>query len=453
MLPFAPPLIGDEEIDAVVDTLRSGWLTTGPKTRQFEAEFAAAVQAPAALAVNSCTAALHLALLTAGIAPGDEVITSCWTFAATVNVIEHVGATPVVVDVDPESLNLDLERVAAAITPRTRAIIPVHFAGRPVDREWLATVARKHNLLVIEDAAHAIGASHNGTSIGGGGSITAFSFYATKNLVTGEGGMLTGPPDFVERARVASLHGLSREAWNRYRTSGAWRYDVTCAGFKYNMTDIQAALGLAQLRRFNVMQQQRRRIVAAYNAAFSQFPELITPGDAADACHAWHLYVLRLRPGALTIGRDEFIDELTARRIGTSVHFIPIPCHSHYQRTYGWRIDDFPIAREQFAGVVSLPLSAAITDEDAADVIEAVQPAKARVAAPVADYEPSVEQFDGEAVGAVEALLGHSPVPVDEIIRLSGAPSGAVQMALLELDLAGRLDRHAGGKVSLRVAT
>jgi dTDP-4-amino-4,6-dideoxygalactose transaminase len=371
-VPFAPPLVGQEEIDAVVDTLRSGWLTTGPKTRQFEAEFAAAVGAPAALAVNSCTAALHLALLTAGVGPGDEVITSCWTFAATVNVIEHVGATPVVVDVDPETLNLDLDRVHAAITPRTKAVVPVHFAGRAVDLDRLGELARRHNLRIIEDAAHACGAAHRGRPIGGGDSLAAFSFYATKNLATGEGGMLTGPADVLDRARVASLHGLSREAWNRYCAGGAWRYDVACAGFKYNMTDIQAALGLAQLHRFPAMQSRRREIVAAYNAAFGDRPELVTPGDAADADHAWHLYVLRLRPSALAIHRDQFIDELTARGIGTSVHFIPIPLHSHYQRTYGWRIDDFPVARQQFEQVVSLPLSAALTDDHVAAVIAAV---------------------------------------------------------------------------------
>ncbi len=375
-LPFAPPLVGQDEIDEVVDTLRSGWLTSGPKTRLFEQQFAAVVGAPAALAVNSCTAALHLALLAAEIGPGDEVITSCWTFAATVNVIEHVGATPVIVDVEPDTLNLDLDAVAAAITPRTRAIIPVHFAGRAVDMTRLRAIAANCGALLIEDAAHAIGAAHDGRPVGSGDNPAAFSFYATKNLATGEGGMLTGSPEFLDRARVLSLHGLSREAWSRYRAGGAWRYDVAAAGFKYNMSDLQASLGIAQLRRFAAMQDQRRRIVAAYNEAFRNLDEVATPELAGDAAapgdHAWHLYVLRLRNGALAITRDQFIDELTARQIGSSVHFIPIPMHSHYQRTYGWRIADFPVAQREFEGVVSLPLSAAITEADAADVVEAV---------------------------------------------------------------------------------
>jgi dTDP-4-amino-4,6-dideoxygalactose transaminase len=245
----------------------------------------------------------------------------------------------------------------------------------------LDELARANRLTVIEDAAHAIGAAHNGRPIGGSGNLAAFSFYATKNLATGEGGMLTGPPELVERARVASLHGLSREAWTRYRTGGAWRYDVACAGFKYNMTDIQAALGLAQLRRFAAMQQRRQRIVAAYNAAFRGLDALETPDDSLGVHHAWHLYVIRLRAGALRIGRDAFIDELAARNIGSSVHFIPIPLHSHYHRRYGWRIDDVPAARDEFDRVVSLPLSAAMTDDDVRDVIEAVGDVASRFAA------------------------------------------------------------------------
>jgi dTDP-4-amino-4,6-dideoxygalactose transaminase len=372
-LPFSPTQIGQEEIDEVVETLRSGWITTGPKTHRFEQEFAAAVQAPAALAVNSCTAAMHLALLTMGVGRGDEVITSCWTFASTVNVIEHVGATPVIVDVEPDTLNLDMNCVAASVTPRTAAIIPVHFAGHPVNLDALNEVAARHGIAVVEDAAHALGASFKDCPIGSGPAPTAFSFYATKNLCTAEGGMLTGAPDFVRRARVASLHGLSRDAWKRYERGGAWRYDVACAGFKYNMTDIQASLGIRQLRKFAAMQERRRRVVSAYNAAFGDLDAFVLPVVRPEVAHAWHLYVLGLRPAALSIGRDGFIEQLAARNIGASVHFTPLPLLSHYREKHGWRIEDFPIARERFEGVVSLPLSGALSDQDALDVIEAVR--------------------------------------------------------------------------------
>jgi dTDP-4-amino-4,6-dideoxygalactose transaminase len=372
-LPFSLPQIGQEEIDEVVDTLRSGWITTGPKTQRFEQDFAVAVQAPAALAVNSCTAALHLALVTAGVGPGDEVITSCWTFASTVNVIEHVGATPVIVDVDPDTLNLDLGCVAAAITARTAAIIPVHFAGHPVDLDALDGLAARAGVIVIEDAAHALGAAYKDRPIGSGPNPAAFSFYATKNLTTAEGGMLTAAPEYLQRARVASLHGLSREAWRRYQSGGTWRYDVTCAGFKYNMTDIQASLGLCQLRKFAAMQERRRRIVRAYSATLGDLDALAPLAVRAGIQHAWHLYVLALRPGTLSIGRDQFIKELASRNVGASVHFIPIPCHSYYRNKYGWRMDDFPVARERFKTVFSLPLSGAMSDQDALDVIEAVR--------------------------------------------------------------------------------
>src|SRR5438132_561210 len=259
-LPFSPPLVGEEEIREVVDTLRSDWITTGPKAKRFEQDFAAYVGAPGALALNSCTAGLHTALATLGIGPGDEVITTPMTFCASVNVIEHVGARPVLVDVEPDTLNIDPRQIAAAVTPRTRAILPVHYAGHPADLDGIEAVAHPHGLTVVEDAAHAIPARYKGRFIGSGTNPVAFSLYATKNLTTAEGGMLTGEGAFLDRARVLSLHGMSRDAWKRYDQGGSWRYEVLLPGFKYNMTDIQAAIGLCQLRKQDAFQRRRREI-------------------------------------------------------------------------------------------------------------------------------------------------------------------------------------------------
>ncbi len=371
-LPFAPPLIGEAEIEEVVDTLRSGWLTTGPKTRKFADEFAEYTHAPAALTLSSCTAALHLSLVALDIGPGDEVITTPLTFAASVNVIEHAGAKPVLADVQPDTLNIDPATIQQAITPATKAIIAVHYAGHPVELDAIRDIARRHDLHLIEDAAHAIGAAYKGQPIGSGSNPTCFSFYATKNLTTGEGGMLTGDDTFVDRARTLSLHGMSREAWSRYAAGGKWAYDVVAPGFKYNMTDIQAALGLQQLRRFESMQLRRRDIVKQYDAAFAASPAFQTPVTRSDVTHAWHLYVLRLNGAELTIDRNQFIEQLNKRNIGTSVHFIPIHLHSHYAKKYGWQAEDFPVALENYNRMLSLPLSPKMTDQDVADVIEAV---------------------------------------------------------------------------------
>jgi len=372
-LPFAPPLIGEEEIAEVVDTLRSGWITTGPKTKRFEADFAGFLGAPAALALNSCTAALHTALATLGIGPGDEVITTPLTFAASVNVIEHVGARPVLVDVEPDTLNIAPGAVARALTPRTRAILPVHYAGHPVDLDPLLDLVATHKLAMVEDAAHALPARYRGRRIGAGPHPVAFSFYATKNLTTGEGGMLTGDPDFLARARMISLHGMSRDGWKRYEKGGSWYYEVLFPGFKYNMTDIQAGLGLWQLRKLERFQARRREVVRAYHAAFGDHPALEIPVTRPDVEHAWHLYVLRLRPEALRIDRDRFVEELKARNIGTSVHFIPIHVHPFYRDRYGYRPDAFPVALENFSRMVSLPLNPRLSDQDVADVVEAVR--------------------------------------------------------------------------------
>lgn len=371
-LSFSLPLVGDEEIEEVISALRSGWLTAGPKTRQFESEFTAAFGAPAALALNSCTAGLHVALKVLNIGPGDEVITTPLTFAASVNVIEHVGAKPVLVDVEPDTLNIQPDAVARAVTPATKAVIAVHYAGHPVELNAIKSITDEYELHLIEDAAHAVGAEFEGRPIGSGSNLTAFSFYATKNLTTGEGGMLTGDPELLNRARVVSLHGMNREAWSRYAAGGKWAYDIVEPGYKYNMTDIQAALGLQQLRRFDRMQARRQEIVQAYNAAFCSQPAFLIPITRSHVTNAHHLYVLRLRPSELSIDRDQFIQELTARNIGSSVHFIPIHMHSYYRNRYGWQPDDFPVAHAAFRNMISLPLSPAMSDQDVSDVIDAV---------------------------------------------------------------------------------
>jgi len=371
-LPFSPPLIGEEEIKEVVATLRTDWITTGPKTKDFEKQFASYVQGPGALALNSCTAALHTALVTLGIGAGDEVISTPMTFVASANVVEYAGARPVLVDVCSDTLNIDPAKVEAAITPKTRAIIPVHYSGHPADMDPIHALAAKHKLTVIEDAAHAVPAKYKGRFIGSGPNPVAFSFYATKNMTTAEGGMLTASPEFLEQARVVSLHGMNRDAWKRYQPGGNWKYDVVTPGFKYNMTDIQASLGLWQLKKLQSFQARRREIVAQYQRAFGDSPALEIPVLRPEVEHAWHLYVLRLRAEALKIERDQFIEELTARKIGTSVHFIPVHLHSFYRNKYGLKERDFPVTFDNYLRMLSLPLNPRMTDQDVADVIEAV---------------------------------------------------------------------------------
>ena len=377
---FSPPSIGEEEIREVVDTLRSGWITTGPKTKLFERTFRERTGAPDSLALSSCTAGLHLALLSQGVGPGDEVITSTMTFCACANAIEHLGAVPVLVDVEPDTMNLDPAAVEAAITPRTRAILAVHYAGHPVELDSLRDLAARHGLGLVEDAAHALAARYKGRQIGSGDNPVAFSFYATKNLTTGEGGMLTGTPEFIAQARIRSLHGMSRDAWKRYGVGGSWFYDVCEPGFKYNMTDIQAALGLVQLRKLERFQRRRREVVANYNLAFHDVPSLELPVQRSTVDHAWHLYVLRLRPEALRIGRDRFIDELTARNIATSVHFIPIHLHPFYREKYGYTPEQFPVAYECYQRMLSLPLHPGLSDNDVCDVVDAVLDVEKRFA-------------------------------------------------------------------------
>ncbi len=383
-LPFSPPLIGEEEIAEVVDTLRSDWITTGPKVRRFESDFAEAVGAPAALALSSCTAAMHVALAALGVGPGDAVVTTPMTFVSSVHVIEQVGARPVLADVQPDTLNIAPSRVAEAITAarreglRVKALLPVHLYGHPCDMNPLMDLAGEYGLAVVEDAAHALPASHEGRRVGSFARLyplpvlTCFSFYATKNLTTAEGGMLTGPPGLIDEARVWSLHGMSRDAWDRYEAKGSWYYEVIRPGFKYNLTDIQAALGLHQLRKLGQFQARREEIVRQYNESFSGFEELSLPTSRPEVEHAWHLYVVRLNLERLRITRDQFIEELKERRIGTSVHFIPVHLHPYYRDKYGYRPEDFAVASREFRRVISLPLNPRMSDRDVADVIEAV---------------------------------------------------------------------------------
>jgi dTDP-4-amino-4,6-dideoxygalactose transaminase len=370
-LPFCLPLIGEEEIAEVVDTLRSGWLTTGPKTRRFEEKLAAYVRSRHAIALNSCTAALHLALAAIDVGPGDEVITSTNTFASTANVAVWLGAKPVPVDIERDSYNLDLAAVEAAITPRTKAIIAVHFAGHPADLDGLATLAELRGLVLIEDAAHAIGAEWRGRRIGSIGRMTCFSFYAIKNLTTGEGGMLTtGDDALAERIRRLSLHGMDRDAWKRYSASGSWFYDIDEAGYKYNMTDLQAALGLHQLDRLDAFVARREAIARRYDAAFGPERAFRVPSAAPHVRHARHLYPLLVEPEVCE--RGAFIDALRERQIGATVNFIPLHRHRFYREQYGLREADFPNAEWYYARTVSLPLYPRMTDSDADSVIDAV---------------------------------------------------------------------------------
>ncbi len=373
-LPFAMPHITQAEIDEVVDTLRSGWLTTGPKTKRLEREFAQRVGAPYALAVNSATAAMHLALDVIGLQPGDEVIVPVYTFTATAEVVVYFRARPVFVDVDPVTCNLDPAQLEKCITSRTRAIMVVHIAGLPAEMDAIHAVARAHNLLVIEDAAHAFPAKYKGQMIGTTSDLTAFSFYATKALTTGEGGMLTtANPEYADRIAMMSLHGISHDAWKRYSVEGSWFYEVLQAGYKYNMTDIAAALGLHQLARSEWLLERRRAIAQRYTEAFSHWPEVETPPNPAHVEHAWHLYMLRLCLDRLKITREMFIQALAQAKIGTSVHFIPLHLHPFYRDMYQLEADDFPAALHAYQRAVSLPIYPGMTDEDVEDVIAAVE--------------------------------------------------------------------------------
>lgn len=374
-LVLGSPLIGREEIDEVVSSLESGWLGTGPKVAQFEQEFLRYTGAGHAVAVNSCTAALHLSILAAGVGPGDEVITTPLTFCATVNAILHSGGTPVLADVDPVTLNLDPRCVEAAITPRTRALLPVHFAGRPCDMQALLAIARRHDLRLIEDCAHAIETRDaQGRHAGTLGDMGAFSFYVTKNVVTGEGGMLTtSRPELAERLRVMALHGMSQDAWKRFSDEGYRHYDVVEAGFKYNMTDLQAALGIHQLARVEENLLRREEIWRRYDEAFADLAVELPPQPAPGTRHARHLYTLRVETGRLLLSRDRFLSALHAEGIGAGVHYRSLTEHQLYRRALDLAPDACPAASDAGRRILSIPLSAGLSDEDVNDVIEAVR--------------------------------------------------------------------------------
>lgn len=373
-LPFHVPEIDDEDIDAVVSVLRSGWLTTGNKARQFEQEFAAKVGARYAVALNSCTAALHLALEAIGLGEGDEVLVPTMTFAATAEVVTYFKAKPVLIDCLPATLNMNPDLLERAITPRTKAVIPVHFAGQPCNMGRILEIAHRHNLRVIEDAAHAFPASYQGKMIGSIGDSTCFSFYATKNITTGEGGMITtDDPDWADRIRRMSLHGLSRDAWKRYTNQGSWYYEIVAPGFKYNLTDMAAALGLSQLQKADRFWKARERYAALYAEGFRDVPEIEPLGIHADVQHAWHLYVIQLDLDRLALTREAFIERLQQRQIGCSVHFIPLHLHPFYRDTWGYRAEEFPVASRAFHRMVSLPLYSRMSDTDIQRTIEAVR--------------------------------------------------------------------------------
>lgn len=412
-LPFSLPLIEENDIEAVVEVLKSNWITTGPKVKQFEYEFSKYIGCKHAVAINSCTAALHLALDAIGIKEGDEIITSPMTFAATAEVIRYFKAKPVFVDIDPITMNISAEKIEEYLssclssrtlhlsphtsnpTPNTlhltpcsslpKAIIPVHYAGYPCEMDSIQEIAEKYGLKVIEDAAHALPAFYKGKIIGMIGDITCFSFYATKNITTGEGGMITTDNnEWAEKMRIMSLHGISKDAWKRYTVEGNWYYEIIALGYKYNLTDIAAALGLAQLRKADKLWQRRTEIAMMYNDAFKDLPEIDTPNSLLPAPyslqstphseirHSWHLYVIKLNLEYLTIERNQFIDELKDRGIGTSVHFIPLHMHPYYRDTYGYKPEDFPVAYETYKRIISLPIYPKMTDGDVEWVIEAV---------------------------------------------------------------------------------
>ena len=377
-IPFYRPVVQKDDERGVLQALRSGWITTGPKTKEFEKVFSAYVKAPESLALSSCTAGLHLALLCHGIGKGDLVITTPITFCSGVRVIEETGATPLLVDVEPGTLNIDPVKIEKMILEtksrrkKIKALLIVHFAGHVCRMKEIMRIAKKYKLKVIEDAAHGIPTKYGKTMIGATGNLTAFSFYATKNLTTGEGGMLTGPAELVQKARLMSLHGMSRDAWKRYAVGGSWHYDVCVAGFKYNMTDLQASLGMTQLAKLAGFQKKRNRIVRAYNKVFSKIKALQIPTDEKYGTHAWHLYILKLNSGELKISRDDFIKQLTARGIGTSVHFIPIHLHTYFKNKYGFKNNDFPVAYGEYQRMISLPLYPAMTPTEVSRVINSV---------------------------------------------------------------------------------
>ncbi|MGB5106253.1 MAG: DegT/DnrJ/EryC1/StrS family aminotransferase [Candidatus Zixiibacteriota bacterium] len=363
-VPFYRLKISKAEIDKVNQTLRSGWLTTGKVTQQFETEFAEYVGAQYAVAVNSCTAALHLSLIAAGVGPGDEVITTPYTFVATTETIIQCGARVVFVDTERDSFNINLDQLEKAITPRTKAIVPVYIAGYPSDLRRIEAIRKKHKVAVIHDAAHALGTVWGKTMVGSTPDLTCFSFYSTKNLTTGEGGMITtNCKKHMEQLRIIALHGMSKGAWNRYTGAGSWKYQILALGYKYNLPDMASSLGLIQLRNFERMQSARRRAAGLYGKYLSDVEELILPQEPESGKHAWHLYIVKLRTGGEKL-RDRVIEELKAAGIGTSVHFIPLYLHPYYKKHYGQSRREFPNSFAHYQGAITLPLFVDIKEEE-----------------------------------------------------------------------------------------
>ena len=378
-LPFHQPSIDADDERAVVEALRSGWITTGPRTKSFEKAFAAYTGAAHCVAVNSCTAALHLALEACGVGTGDEVITTPITFASTANVIVHRGATPVFVDVEADTLNLDPTLLEAVITPRTRAVIAVDFAGQPCDLDEIMGIAHTHRLVVVEDAAHAVGAEYKGKPVGGIADMTAFSFYATKNITSGEGGALTtNRAEWAERIQIMALHGISRDAWKRYGTSGYAHWDILAAGYKYNMFDLQGALVLSQLAKIGRFHERRVALKARLDAGLRDLPELTFPAERGERRHAYHLYPIVVRTEQLSADRDTIMNAIQAENVGIGIHFRAVHLHPFYMQTFGFRRGMFPNAEYYSDRTISLPLYPCMTDGEADDVVAAVRKVIAR---------------------------------------------------------------------------
>ena len=373
-IPFFKATIGEEEIASVVETLRSGWLTSGPKVRQFESDFAQFVGAKHAVAINSATAGLHLALEALGVGPGDEVLVPTMTFAATAEVVIHLGAKPVLVDCDPGNLNICIEDMQRQRTEKTRAIMPVHYAGQACQMDEIHQFASASKMAVIEDAAHAFPAAYKGTKIGTLSDVTVFSFYANKTITTGEGGMCTTEnDDLAARIKQMSLHGLSRTAWNRFSAKGSWYYEIEAPGYKYNMPDTAAAIGIGQLNQANSFLDGRSRVASRYSEGLKDVDavEFLTVSDDVD--HAWHLFVIKLQLDKLKIDRSDFIVQLNEAGIGTSVHYTPLHLHPLYGERFGYQPDDFPNAKAVFEQIISLPIFESMTDDDVDYVIDVVK--------------------------------------------------------------------------------
>jgi len=371
---FSPPLLGEDEEKEVLDTLRSGWISTGPKTQKFEEAAVDYLGAKFACAVNSCTAALHLSLVAAGIKENDEVITSPFTFAATGHVICYQKARPVLVDIKKDTFNIDPKKIEERITDKTKAIIPVHYSGQPCDMDEIAKIAEEHNLVVIEDAAHAIGAEYKDKKIGTISPLTCFSFYATKNITTSEGGMAaTNNEEYADKIKRISLFGIDKDAWKRYSKTGSWFYDVKFLGYKYNMTDLQASLGLHQLKRIESFLKTRERYAQIYNKELGSLNEIETPFVKKDIKHARHLYPILIKPDSININRDQFIEELKRYNIGTSVQFIPLHLHSYYKDKFEFNKGEFPITEDIYERIINIPISPKIKEEDIMYIINAIK--------------------------------------------------------------------------------